>query len=302
MRVLLALVLCAAFAVPASAVCVGDCGGDDEVAVNELVIGVGLALGGGSIAACPSLDMNGDGEVAIGELVTAVNNLLTGCQHEPTPTGSRPATATRTARPSPTITPTPAVGPEILFFGVTSADDTYQPPTGTDPQGIPIYERPFGFGFSLVVETRHGTSNRPVGQRAFTDGAAPDLQVQATQALGNGSTAVCDGEAPTFGGVPAINPPQLDDPDANINALNDLGCRFIDGTGAPEARTCQLGCVHFETGEYGCQAGDATEFQFCAPVPMALRFPVGETLVSARVRDVAGNLGAPAQVIVRVLP
>ena len=185
---------------------------------------------------------------------------------------------------------------------MTSADDTYQPPTGTDPQGIPIYERPFGFGFSLVVETRHGTSNRPVGQRAFTDGEAPDLQVQATQALGDGSLAVCDGEAPTFGGVPAINPPQLDDPDAIVNTLNDLGCRFIDGTGAPEARTCQLGCVRFDTGEYGCQAGDATEFQFCAPVPMALRFPVGETLVSARVRDEAGNLGAPAQVIVRVLP
>ncbi len=303
MRVFVILAVCAVLAAPVSAVCVGDCGGDDTVAVNELIVGVGIALGAGSLSTCPSLDMNDDGTVAISELVMAVNNLLMGCLHEATPTGPRPATTTATATPSPTLTPTPAMGPDILYFGITNADDSFQAPTGTDAHGIPVYERPFGFGFSLVVEARHGTSLRDVGTSAYSDGGGtPDLQVQATRPLGNGSPAVCDGEAPTFGGVPAVDPPRLDDPDAIADALNDLGCRFIDGVGVPEGRTCQLGCVRFETGEFGCKAGDDVEVQFCAPVPMSLTFAAGDTLVSARVRDKVGNLGAPAQLIVRVTP
>ena len=108
--------------------------------------------------------------------------------------------------------------------------------------------------------------------------------------------------APTFGGVPAIDPPRLDDPDAIADPLNDFGCRFIDGQGNTVGRICQLGCVRFESGDYGCQMGDNTEIQFCAPVSMPLTFPSGDTLVTARVRDQAGNLGAPAQLLVRVTP
>ena len=303
MFVLLALVLSAALAAPAQAVCVGDCSGDDTVAINELIVGVGIALGSEAVAACPALDANHDGIVAISELVSGVDNALDGCMSVGTPTGS-PSTATPppTATASPTVTPTPAIGPDILFFGITNADDSYQPPTATDPNGIPIYERPFGFGFSLVVEARHGTDNRQVAGTTFIDGGVPDLQVQATRPLGDGSPAVCDGAAPTFGGVPAIDPPRLDDPDAIADPLNDFGCRFIDGQGNTVGRICQLGCVRFESGDYGCQMGDNTEIQFCAPVSMPLTFPSGDTLVTARVRDQAGNLGAPAQLLVRVTP
>ena len=295
MRVLLWLLLCVALAAPARAACVGDCGADGQVSVNELIVGVGIALGGGSLAACPSLDADGDGTVAIAELVAAVANALQGCASGPTPT-EPPATATAT----PTVTATPAMGPDVLFFGLTNSDDSATQPSGTDPNGVPIYERPFGFGFSLVVEARHGRANRPVGTSAFDEGASPDLQVQVTRPLGDGSAAVCDGGAPTYGGVPGIDPPRLEAPEAIADALNDLGCRFIDGTGQSVGRICSLGCVRFETGEFGCQAGDDAEVQFCAPVPMSLAFPGGDTLVSVRVRDQAGNLGAPAQLIVRV--
>jgi hypothetical protein len=299
-RILLALAL---VWVPPAAACVGDCSGDQVVAINELIVGVAIALGSEAVTACPAIDADDDGAVAIAELVSGVNNALDGCGGAPTPTAPRPtATATPSTTATPTVTATPAIGPDILFFGVTSADDSYQPPTRTDPQGVPIYERPFGFGFSLVVEARHGTANRPVGGTTFVDGSVPDLQVQATRALGDGSSAVCDGEAPTFGGVPAIDPPQLEDPDAVGDALNDFGCRFIDGQGQPVGRVCGLGCVRFESGEYGCQAGDDVDRQFCAPVSMPLLFPAGDTLITARVRDEAGNLGAPAQVIVRITP
>lgn len=63
-----------------SAACTGDCGGDGVVTVNELVVCVNMALGGGN--ACPACDANGDGMVTINEIVAAVNAALGGC---PTP-------------------------------------------------------------------------------------------------------------------------------------------------------------------------------------------------------------------------
>jgi hypothetical protein len=280
--------------------CVGDCPPtDQQVSVNELVLGVNIALGNTPLDACPSYDVNGNGAVGVEELIVAVNNAAQGCPGGPTPLPS----ATATASPTPTVTSTPAPGPVVGFFGVTSSDDTLQPPSAMAPGGIPIYQRNFGFGFSLVVEAKPGTALRDVAINTFVSGGVPDLQIQATRNLGNGSPAVCDNTAdpPGFGGVPGIDPPRLDDPNAIADALNDFGCRFIDGTGDTVGRTCSLGCIKFDTGDFGCAKGD-TQAQFCAPIGMALQFPSGDTLVTARVRDVAGNLGAPAQLIIRIAP
>jgi hypothetical protein len=59
--------------------CPGDCNGDGEVAINELIIGVNIALGSRPVADCPSFDISGDGSVAINELISAVNAALNGC-------------------------------------------------------------------------------------------------------------------------------------------------------------------------------------------------------------------------------
>jgi cysteine-rich repeat protein len=59
--------------------CVGDCNGDNSVAINELIIGVNIALGTSAVSACPSFDTNGDNMVAINELIAAVNAALGGC-------------------------------------------------------------------------------------------------------------------------------------------------------------------------------------------------------------------------------
>lgn len=287
--------------------CAGDCSRDGRVAVNELVIGVNVALGSAAVADCTAADIDDDGSVSVAELVTAVNSALQGCGGGPsaTPTSSLPSA-------TPTVTSTPAIGPTVTFFGVTSADDTLQPPTATAPGGIPIYQRPFGFGFSLVVEASAGVAQCPppdgpvcpVEGGTFASGGVPDLQVQATRPLGDGSASVCDngsGDPPLFGGVPGIDPPQLEQPSAIADALNDFGCRFIDGTGNPTGRRCNLACVRFEDGEFHC-IDEGTEFQFCAPIPMPLQFPDGDTLVTVRVRDAGGNLGPPAQLILRVAP
>jgi hypothetical protein len=59
--------------------CVGDCNGNGEVAINELVFGVTIALGSGGLRDCPTLDADGDGNVEINELIQAVANALNRC-------------------------------------------------------------------------------------------------------------------------------------------------------------------------------------------------------------------------------
>lgn len=192
-------------------------------------------------------------------------------------------------------------GPTIVYFGVTRADDTLVPPSMTDAHGAPIVERAFGSGFSLVVEAKAGPSGRPVGPVTFDPEGCPDLQVQTSLPLGNGSAVVCDTVPPNDGGVPATNPVDLYGSPVQCDALNDLGCRFIDGGGAYEGRSCDKGCVLFSSGEQHCVASDA-QVQFCGFIAQAALFPVGDTVVTARVRDVDGNLGPAAQVVVRILP
>jgi len=82
-QVLVALVLGVASALAGSAklqaACVGDCGGDGRVTINELVVGVRIALEALPLERCASIDVNGDGRVAVSDLVAAVRALLDGC-------------------------------------------------------------------------------------------------------------------------------------------------------------------------------------------------------------------------------
>ena len=59
--------------------CAGDCNVDNSVAINELVLGVNIALGSIAIDQCDAFDVNGDGSVAVNELIAAVNSALGGC-------------------------------------------------------------------------------------------------------------------------------------------------------------------------------------------------------------------------------
>jgi uncharacterized repeat protein (TIGR03806 family) len=80
-------------ATPALA-CTGDCNGNGRVAINELIMGVTIALGTAEVSVCAIFDADGDGEIAVNELVLAVNNSAEGCPDAVTPTP--------TATPSPT--------------------------------------------------------------------------------------------------------------------------------------------------------------------------------------------------------
>ena len=66
-------------AVPTPGDCVGDCNGDENVTINELISCVNIALGNSDISSCTACDDDGNGEVTINELILAVNNALNGC-------------------------------------------------------------------------------------------------------------------------------------------------------------------------------------------------------------------------------
>jgi hypothetical protein len=59
--------------------CVGDCDHSNTVAVNELVVGVNIALSRAALSSCPDFDCNATGRVTVDCLVTAVNAALHGC-------------------------------------------------------------------------------------------------------------------------------------------------------------------------------------------------------------------------------
>jgi hypothetical protein len=59
--------------------CTGDCNSDGSVSVDELVMGVGIAMGDVDISQCPAMDAQRDSTVGVNDLVRAINVALKGC-------------------------------------------------------------------------------------------------------------------------------------------------------------------------------------------------------------------------------
>lgn len=186
-----------------------------------------------------------------------------------------------------------AVGPVITFLGVVRADGTQVTPVAIDAHGVPTYENLVGSGFMIVVEGKPGVGNMEIGRRLVgakpgDPKARPDLELQTTHNLGDGSRVVCDRRKPEIGGVPGINPPSFKETQAIADALNDMACRFETFIEP------QSSCVVNKQGEFAFIAPDSAT-QFCMTVAKAWNFPAGETLVSARLRDIEGNPGPVAR-------
>ncbi|MBI1815667.1 MAG: hypothetical protein HYR72_11855 [Deltaproteobacteria bacterium] len=157
--ILLLTITCAA---AVRAQCTGDCDGSGAVTVDELVVGVSIALGTVTVDHCPSFDSDHSNSVTVDELVVAVNAALNTCPSGTTPT------------PSPTVTPTPMgprCGDHIVQFdrgetcddgntvdgdncpatcvihtcasaGTTlDLDVSFTPPVGVDIAGITVFLR-----------------------------------------------------------------------------------------------------------------------------------------------------------------
>lgn len=161
-----------------------------------------------------------------------------------------------------------------------------------------MFGRQGGAGFLVYVEGRPGTSGLPVATNLLStvrDSPAgrPDLQILVSRALGDGSATVCDKAFPDDGGVPAVEPADFAEEQAVSDALNDLGCRFRVFAEPGFA------CTQDNNGNFRF-AGVGTAVQFCSLVNDAFAFPAGDTVVTVRLRDTAGNVGPAAAIVVRV--
>lgn len=192
----------------------------------------------------------------------------------------------------------------MTYLGVARPDDTLVDPVGASPEGHPIYVRPFGHSFSIVVEGRPISISRGIGESAFRwdpgdPSVRPDLEVIVSNALGDGSTPVCDNIPPDIGGVPSSTD-FLDTQDV-ANAVNDFGCRFVDGSGQPVARGPLDACTVFADGGYRFVVS-SSRVQYCALIAEPFGFPVGDTRVTVRLRDRFGTPGPSAALVLRVQP
>jgi hypothetical protein len=61
-------------------VCAGDCGGTGTVSVDEIILGVRIALGEMPMSDCLPMDSDHDGVVTVSDLVAAINSALSGCE------------------------------------------------------------------------------------------------------------------------------------------------------------------------------------------------------------------------------
>jgi len=104
---------------------------------------------------------------------------------------------------------------------------------------------------------------------------------------------------PTIGGIPSSA--NFGDTQEVANAVNDLGCRFVNGQGQPVGRVGKDACTVFRDGGFRF-VDEMSQIQFCGLIAEPFAFPVGDTKVSARLRDTRGGAGPSASIIVRVLP
>ncbi len=197
----------------------------------------------------------------------------------------------------------------MTFFGIVNNFDgcvfccdlrcrrTPTPTPAFDEAGRRVFEARSG-QFVIVVEGRPGPNGLAVGVslEPRLDGR-PDLQIQNNRDMGNGSLAVCD-TGPVSnggGGVPGVEPARFDEEDPFVtNALNDFACRFDPSVSnsAP--------CTVLDEGREPRLVVANSTAQFCDFVASTAAFPPGENVLTVRLRDVLGNPGPTAQVVVRV--
>lgn len=268
------------------AACIGDCNVDRDVTIDELMVGVNISLGESGVDSCVAFDADVSESVTVDEVITGMTMGLEGCVVALPRLPALPEPEPDPPLPQPT-----SPGGQITILAVTQADGTPVPPVGVDEAGRPIYERPFGDGFILVFEARRGTNRSSLPDETFFSEGLPPLQMIVSRDLGDGSEAVCD----LTGGVPATAPLVFGSSTQLEDAVNDLGCR------AHAAPATQMPCTRLPVTLTDTPLTLTAEVQFCLPIARTWRFPLGDTIVAARVRDQSGAVGPVAEMVVRVL-
>ncbi len=243
-----------ASAVPAAALCPGDCDRDGRVEVAELIVSVDIALGGRHVSNCYAIDqgsggLSTGGFVSIRELIAAVLANLNGCD------GCQPIPCPESLCGSPSFPNYPLCGGDCPPRSVC---------TWSDSSGI----------CSCVEESRpcgdtafacNGTC--PEGQRCSLLGGSECVCADEERTLcGSDEDPICGGECPdgqeckVFGSKYA-NPYQ-----GGPCVCSDAFCGSGGAHCAAAGEVCQL---HSAFGGFACifwpcrAADDGSEFECC---------------------------------------
>lgn len=138
----------------AAQLCIGDCDGDGEVTVDEILRGVNMALGVVPFTGCEIFDRGGNGEVEIDEVITAIDFALRGCPAASTPTSTSTVSPEPTPTPSATASPDPTPTPTYTRRPASPTAKRSATPTRTytpDPSpGCGSSRPPASFGEAFV--------------------------------------------------------------------------------------------------------------------------------------------------------
>jgi cysteine-rich repeat protein len=242
-----ALLMVCTLPVPAAAQCTGDCSGDNQVTVDELLIGVNIALGVESVTECEPFDVDMSGDVTVDELLAAVNYALNGC---PPPT-------------APTPNPSGVCGDGHVDFGrgetcddgntvegdscpanctihpctgagtTVSADVSFTAPAGVDVGGITIFLRyPDGVvripGFANDASVQNSITNLP--DNAFSTPNDLDYALRLVMFSADGSAiAASPLFTVQFDNCAGAAPPQADDFRCTVETAVDTNTAPVSG-------------------------------------------------------------------------
>lgn len=152
--------------------CVGDCDGRGQVAVNNIVMLIGIVLGEQPAEACAH-GLPGGSEVDVTVIVKAVNHALDGC---PVPTQTETETvAAATETPSPTQTEMPTAIPSSTPTEAGTPAATATPTSTSTPR--PTSAVSFCSLPGSVLFTEHGREVVPGGPARTPDLEYLDLPV-----------------------------------------------------------------------------------------------------------------------------
>jgi len=168
----------------AGAQCVGDCGADGEVAVDELITMVNVALGNEQVGTCTSGDANLDGQITINEILKAVHNALNGC----------PASV------NPFLREAPNADLSAVCTGVNEKPVAYTPGSGAE-----FVVRPLAVGFSSTYATRMDTSSGDDQRVTITVVDANKFSLNGSYVVGGGLSGQLTGGAWFTGGCTDSN-------------------------------------------------------------------------------------------------
>ena len=189
------------------AVCVGDCDDTGVITVDELVLGVSIALGSQAPSTCPAF-LDAEGQVDISQLLKGVKNSLQGCPAEPTATSTgNAATPTDTAAPGATATNTPLATATGTVSATASATATAMSPTSTPTGELPGTATPTDTAPTNPTATASPPATATitataVATAAATDTAAPPATPTATEAV-TATTTTTPTESPTNTATPS---------------------------------------------------------------------------------------------------